>query len=136
MSQDELFEITPDVAAVLQHAPDPELRRRWPRSLAALFDVADAALRDQGMDPRESEAMAARVVMALSLYHGGHHFYLPRGKSLEKAIRDRIIHNRWQRGGFSVDEAAAEYGMTPTRILQIIKEQSVLWRERHQPKLL
>lgn len=133
--QGEMFELTPADIDVLNHAIDIEVRDKWRESLAGMLDVAAAALRQKGFDHDEASALAAFVMHALAIYHGGRHFYLPKNGYLEKAIRDRQLFHAWMRGEQDPWQLADEHGVTYTRVMQVIQEQRGLWRKKHEPQL-
>lgn len=137
--QPELFELTDDEAEQLAHAvdllEDPDVKCKWPHSLAGMLDVAAAVLRREALDTDLAESLAGKVIVALSRYHGARQHYLPTSDLLELALRDRNLYWRWMRCCATPDQLAAETGLTYTRIMQIIAEQRKLWRKRHEPGL-
>jgi len=135
VNQPELFEITDDMATLLEHAADPEHKDKWEESLAAMFDVAAAIFRREGLNDNDAANLAGKAVHGLAKYHGGRHFYLPRNESLDRAIRDRVMFHRWMNGQATPEQLADEQDMTYTRVMQIIAEQRALWRRKHEPGL-
>lgn len=139
MSQSELFELTPEEAAELQataeHLHDPDIRAKWPRSLAEHQDVLTAVLVADGIDPARAVDLAAKQVITLARHIGAQQHYLPNNDALDTAVRDRRAFQRWMRGLAKPDELAEEMGVTYQRVMQILAAQRSLWRKRHEPEL-
>lgn len=133
--QQEMFELSAEEAALLDQVIDPEIRHRWPESLAAMLDVVAAAFRSDGTPPDKAMRLAGKAMHALALYHGGRVFYLPRNAEAEYAIRDREIFDAWMRGQATPDQLAGRYRISYVRTMQIIAEQRGLWRKKWAPEL-
>ena len=132
MSDRDLFgDDVPDDA--LEHMMSPEVRAKWPKALANLVDVVEAAHRRAGDDKDLARDRAFITVRALSRYAGGRQLYMPKGDVLERALRDREI---WERHrGNNVDDLAEAYGLTVVQVYSILAEQRALHRQRMQPPL-
>ena len=132
MSDRDLFgDDVPDDA--LEHMMSPEVRAKWPKALANLVDVVEAAHRRAGDDKDLARDRAFITVRALSRYAGGRQLYMPKGDVLERALRDREI---WERHrGNNVDDLAEAYGLTVVQVYSILAEQRALHRQRMQPSL-
>jgi Mor family transcriptional regulator len=138
--QDELFALSAEEAEQLvdmaELLDDPDIKRKWPHSLAGMADVAASVLRsEEDLGVERAERLALKVIVALSRYHGARQFYLPTSEALELALRDRRMHWRWMQGRATPEQLADETGLTYTRIMQILAEQRRLWRKRHEPGL-
>ena len=138
-SAPDLFPIDDEAAALLAHTrlmlDDPEIRARWPQTLADFLDIGAAALIRAGVPQDQALVWAAHVVIAQAHYRGGDHWYLPRGETLTTAVRNRLGFQRWFLGRATVADLKEEWGTTETRVFQIIAEQRELWRKRHAPQL-
>lgn len=130
---DDLFEAEGIPEDVLDHLDEAEIRRAWPVTLVNMLDVAQAALRREGLDEPQASRLAACILQALSHYHGGRMWYLPRGERLANALRDRKIFEQMRRGGAKA--LAAEHRLTEQRIYEIYREQRALFQRRHQREL-
>lgn len=120
-------------ADALEHMMSPEVRAKWPKALANLVDVVEAAHRRAGDDQELARDRAFITMRALSLYAGGRQLYMPKGDVLERALRDREI---WERHrGNNVDDLAEAYGLTVVQVYSILAEQRALHRQRIQPSL-
>ncbi|MCJ8285122.1 Mor transcription activator family protein [Halomonas sp.] len=127
----EMFSDLPDDA--LEQLQDPEITKKWPQALTDMLTVIEAAYRRSGDDHETARGRAFLAVRALSHFHGGHIFYLPKGQQIDRALRDREI---WERhDGQNVAELAKAYGLNEVRIYKILAEQRLLARRRHQPDL-
>lgn len=124
------FEIPDDA---LERLEDPEIIKRWPQSLADMLMVIESAYRRAGDDDETARMRAFVAVRALAIFHGGRIFYLPKGKQIDRALRDREI---WERhDGHNVAELAREFELNEVHIYRILAEQRKLARKRHQPDL-
>lgn len=133
--QDDLFGIDPNDATLLEQVIDPEVRHKWPESLAAMLDVVAAAYRADGMETTQAAKLAGKAMHSLAKYHGGRMFYLPNNREAECAIRDREIFHAWMRGKLSAADVAERYRISYARANQIIAEQRGLWWRKHNPAL-
>ena len=133
--QNELFELDENDAALLDQVIDPEVRHKWPESLAAMLDVVAAAFRADGLPADRAARLAGKAMHALAIYHGGRMFYLPRNSEVEYAIRDRQLFHLWMTGQATAPELASRYRMSYQRAMQIIAEQRGLWQRKHAPPL-
>lgn len=110
---------------------DQASRRRWPKDLAAIVMVVEAAL--QRRPGRTDFAVAAEVTLEISRYAGGRQLYIPTGRRLETALRDADIYRRARRG--NIEALAQEFGLTVTAVYEIIREQRALYVKKVQPPL-
>lgn len=133
MSQELFDDKLPDDA--LDHLDDPEIRARWPQALVDMLDVMANALARQIDDQDQARKLATVALRALARYHGGRMFYLPKGDSLERALRDKAIWEAHDGRRATVQELAARHGLTEQQIYSILREQRALHRRRIQPTL-
>lgn len=133
MTQESLL---PDVHLpedALAHMDDADVRQAWPRNLVAMVDVVMARLRRLGVDDETARQHAAAAMHALSEYHGGRQFYLPKGDTLEIALRNKRLWDEFT--GHNVEQLAERYGLTFVQVYNILREQRALHRKRVQPDL-
>lgn len=135
MSQPDLFDIDEDVTALLEHVAEPEHLEKWKKTLSEIFDVAAAVFRREGFDEVRAAELAAKTIHAIAWYHGGRFIYLPTNQSASLAVRDRTMFHAWMTGKATPEQLADKHGISYTRVMQIIAEQRVLWRRRHEPEL-
>lgn len=105
----------------------------WPATLAQMVEVTCAALERSGMDEKGAESLSRVVVLAQAHYIGGRSLYLPRGKVLEAALRDLEIYRASRRG--NTEALARKYGLTDRAVQKIVRKQTLLRRDRLQPRL-
>ncbi|WIX34938.1 Mor transcription activator family protein [Salinicola sp. JS01] len=129
----DMFPEIPDDA--LEHMADPEIISKWPQKLTDLLHVVEQRFRDAGADEQQARYIAFQVVRVLSTHHGGQTFYLPRGKRLETALRDREIFETFSGTRGSVSELARRHQLSEMHVYAIIAEQRDLHRRRYQPAL-
>jgi len=130
--QDELFELDDDLGALLEKVADlPEQSfNNWPKLLQDLYAVLNACLKRNGMSFDEASKLTRQLVTAQAHYYGGRHWYLPKNLSLDKALRDCEI---WQRfNGQNHRQLAKEYKLTDQAIYNIIKTQRQIELSRRQ----
>lgn len=132
MSNQDLFgdEVPADA---LEHMQSPEIRAKWPKALADLVSVIEAAHLRAGDAPEIAQRRAFVTVRALSHYAGGRQLYMPKGEILERALRDREIWSRYN--GRNIDDLVAEFDLGFVQVYSIIAEQRALHRQRIQPSL-
>lgn len=132
MSTEDLFgDEIPDDA--LEHMQSPEIRAKWPKALADLVSVIEAAHLRAGDAPEVAQRRAFVTVRALSNYAGGRQLYMPKGDVLERALRDREIWGKYT--GRNIDDLAESFDLTVVQVYSIIAEQRALHRQRIQPSL-
>lgn len=105
----------------------------WPGVLRAMLDVTALSLRRAGIEAERAEELARLVMAAQAFYVGGRNIYLPAGDDLKRALEYDEIFHAARRGNIEV--LAARYGVTPRRISQIVREQTLLRRAKMQPQL-
>jgi len=120
-------------ADALEHMQSPEIRAKWPKALADLVSVIEAAHLRAGDAPEVAQRRAFVTVRALSNYAGGRQLYMPKGEILERALRDREIWSRYN--GRNIDDLVAEFDLGFVQVYSIIAEQRALHRQRIQPSL-
>lgn len=111
---------------LLAGAPDDVLddRVRWPRELAFLAEHAEAAMIRLGVNKMLAVRLANVVLTQLAFAAGGRQFYLPAGKLLGNALRDREIWHHFT--GRNVSELAIKYKLTEVHVYSILKRQRAL----------
>lgn len=125
---DELDRLTALAGSTAAQNPD-----KWPRLLANMLDVVDAAFRRQGLAAAQAGSLARLAMLALAKYHGGVSFYLPSGEEIERALRDDEI---WRDiGPLSAEDLARRHEISVQRVYQIYAEQRALRKARQQPGL-
>lgn len=114
----------------MSQIPTPELKAKWPKSLAELCDVLTHELVRQKHAQPEAGLLANKLAAALAHYMGGRAVYLPTGDTLFQALRNNAIYNEWK--GNNIDDLSRKYGLSNPQIYAVIAEQRVLHRKRHQ----
>lgn len=121
-----------------RHRDAPEGRRkRGLKLLVEMIDVETAEFQAAGHDDEAARKLAVMVVRSLARYFGGRMAYLPVGQALEDALRDKYIWDTHHRSPWrdTVQRLARQFGLTETRIYQIIEEQRSLYVARVQHSL-
>lgn len=130
----EPFELEAQSAAELAEAACGKAgTAHWPATLRDMLDVSALALRRGGVEPEQAEELARVVVAAQAFYVGGRNIYLPAGEDLKRALEYDEIFHAARRGNY--EALARRYGVTPRRIAQIVREQTLLRRARMQARL-
>lgn len=94
----------------------------WPELLDELVDVCTAVLEERGVRRgNDAEAEAQALVLAIAQYVGGTRIYIPTGERVRIAIRDLTIWRTYD--GTNVRLLARQYGLTETRVYQILVDQ-------------
>jgi Mor family transcriptional regulator len=128
------FRLEPEAAAELAgNVARTRDDARWPQLIVDLIEVQTAALVHMGLPEEQAERYARAMVIAQSLYQGGRHLYLPRGKQLEQALRDDEIYRAHRRG--NTEALARRYDLTERQVQNIVKRQLELHRARVQMPL-
>lgn len=130
---DPLFTEPDDVAALASLAAVQESAVKWPKLLANMVDVANAALVRDGLAAQQASHYARVVMFALGQYFGGVTTYIPTGDNLRRALRDDTIFRRC--GKEAPVTLAREYGLSEQRVYQIVGEQLAMRRKSVQPDL-
>lgn len=128
-----LFTAPDDVAALASLTATQESAVKWPKLLANMVDVANSALRRDGLPAQQAGHYARVVMLALGQYCGGVTTYIPTGDALRRALRDDAIFRRC--GKETPVDLAREYGLSEQRVYQIVGEQLALRRKAVQPDL-
>jgi len=113
---------------------DEDKRKRGLKMMLEMVDVVADEIRRETGDAEHSEAYALMAVRTIANYFGGRMAYLPAGKTLRDALRNREIwkaHNRKPTRD-TVLQLATEYGLTEARVYQILEEQRALYVARVQ----
>lgn len=107
---------------------DPD-HRRWPQRMAEMCDVlTDAFQRLGGLGKPQALDLARIGIAELGHYFGGRLVYLPRGKALQRALRDARIHAEFT--GHNHHELADRYDLSVASVYKILERQAELRRQR------
>ncbi len=117
----------------LNQLPPVEVLEAWPKTLRDLMDVYTAKWLRRGFADDEAEKMAFDVVKELSLYCGGRPLYIPQGKQLTTAFRDRSIFKEFET--IKTADLAKKYNLTVTQIYNIYHKQRSLFIKKRQSDL-
>lgn len=132
-SPDDNFDLGFDVPADALDYLDPEILKKWPQGLSDMLTVIEAAYVRGGDDAKTARRRAFAAVRAISAFAGGRSLYVPQGRQLDRALRDREI---WERHtGGNIPQLVEDYELTEAQIYSIIAEQRKLARARHQADL-
>lgn len=118
----------------LDDIPD-EVRKKWPRDLANLIDIYDAALKRMGVDDDQARRIAHTLLAEQSMYCGGRHIYMPKGDRFKQAVRDVELFRDWHDRGIVPDELATRYKLSTQHVYRIINEQRRIHLRKVQPEL-
>jgi len=125
---------TCDAVDLIEHLGDdvpPE--HRWPKTLADLFRVLEAANRRAGM-PADRAALDARDrVILIGEYFGGRMVYIPKGDTLRTAALHALIWAEFK--GNNQEDLAERFGINIVTIYDILKQQRRLFQRRIQGRL-
>ena len=123
-----------DLLAHLDEIPD-DVRKKWPKDLAALIDLYQASLQRMGYDEKDAKKIAHTLLAEQAMYCGGRHVYIPKGDRFRQAVRDIDLFNDWHDRGVMPDELAIKYKLSTQHVYRIIKEQRAIHMKRVQPGL-
>ena len=123
-----------DLLAHLDEIPD-DVRKKWPKDLAALIDLYQASLLRQGYDEKDAKKIAHTLLAEQAMYCGGRHVYIPKGDRFRQAVRDIDLFNDSHNGGIVPDELAIKYKLSTQHVYRIIKEQRLINLRKVQPEL-
>jgi len=140
--QDDLYpdaHVPDDALEVLAEyrGQEEDTRKRGLKMLLEMVDVVADTIRRETGDAEHSEAYALMAVRSIADLFGGRMAYLPAGKTLRDALRNREIwkaHNRKPTRD-TVLQLAKEYRLTEARVYQILDEQRALYVARVQHNL-
>ncbi|MDI3325596.1 Mor transcription activator family protein [Pontibacterium granulatum] len=119
----------------LDEIPD-DVRKKWPKDLAALIDLYQASMQRMGYEEKEAKKIAHTLLAEQAIYCGGRHVYIPKGDRFKQAVRDIELFNDWHDRGIVPDELATRYKLSTQHVYRIIKEQRTIHMKRVQPSLL
>jgi Mor family transcriptional regulator len=112
---------------------DPE---RWESTLADIADVLITELAQAGTP--DAKALGCRLTLKLCQERGGAMFYLPRGDSLRRAVRDLEIWHDYDgtvMGKSGSVALAKRYALSEIHIYRIVARQRGLHRAQTQSEL-
>lgn len=122
-----------DDATAAAHAEIDVPDEKWPAKLAEWVDLLARDAVRRGKTVEQAVASARNTVMLLAHHEGGRPFYLPRGDSLQQALRDReiyLLHN-----GTNGEALADRFGLTLRHVQRIYAEQRALHIRKRQRRL-
>ena len=128
--QHDLFGAQPDDSLI--HAIDQgefSDPARWPLALAEMTDRIIQTLGELGHTPEQARLTGQRIAADLAIHHGGSHFYMPKGDSLKRSLRDQRIwaeHDGTVHGPAGVKALARKHRMSDMAIYKILKTQRQL----------
>lgn len=122
---------------LLEHLPQisDEARLKWPRDLAALLSIYQAAVQRLGYSLKEAETLAHALITQLAMYCGGRYIYLPKGDALEKTIRDLRLFADWRDNQHTPEMLVQKYKISLQHVYRIINQQRHYHLQKHQPAL-
>lgn len=124
-SEDELTKLLDRIDDI----PEQEVRLLWSKLLADIYDLFVYEL-SRNQVP-QSQTLAAKLAGALAFHYGGRSCYLPTGERLKVGLVHNQLFHEWHSKA-SISELAKKYGLTDSRVYQVINEQMRLHRNRHQ----
>ena len=122
-----------DMDDALAHSAARVPDDKWPIRLAEIVDGLVVLFARMGRDEQAAINEAQTVAKWLANNQGGRPLYLPRGDSLDLALRNRAIYIR-HRGNMG-EQLADEYGLTLRQIQAIVAEQHALQVRKRQGNL-
>lgn len=138
MSNGELFENDTDKldpAKILANMEDPAIKHRWEGTLKEMVEIAELELAQRLPEkPEQAAELARAVVFAICNTMGGSVLYLPRGTTLQNAIRDAALFRDWRDHNIGPLELVRKYKITSPTVYAIIARQRALHR-RSEPDL-
>ena len=132
---DDLFGLDDKNNDILGHLDDEALHEKhaWPGDLVELSEVIRAQLKREGVKDDKVYRQMERVLLAMSFLCGGRNFYLPRGKYIKIALRNKRIYDSFN--GKNVNELGRQFNLTPQQIYGVLRKQRQLHRDRIQHNL-
>lgn len=96
--------------------------QKWPERLAEFHDVIEHYFKEVlKVEKEEAHKHADGVTTVLAKHFGGRPFYMPKGKSLDRSLRDQQIYKKFT--GRNQDELAEEYDLSVAQIYAIVARQ-------------
>ena len=121
--------------------PDPlagmiaqDIEHVWPQMLVDVLNLTRDALVAAGATPDQARHAAIVMVRTMANYNGGRSVYLPRGQSLDDAIRDHSMYSAWSKGA-AIADLMREHTLTEQCVYRIIARERELHRKKVQPGL-
>lgn len=109
--------------------PEQEIKQLWSKLLADIYDLFVYELQRNKVP--QAVPLAAKLAGALAFHYGGRSCYLPVGERLKIGLAHNQLFHEWH-NKVSISELAKKYGLTDSRVYQVITEQMRLHRNRHQ----
>ncbi|WP_178860787.1 Mor transcription activator family protein [Thiomicrorhabdus cannonii] len=99
--------------------------QKWPERLAEFHDVIEHYFKEVlKQDKDVAHKHADGVTTMIAKHFGGRPFYMPKGKSLDRSLRDQQIFKRFT--GHNQDKLAEEYDLSVAQIYAIVARQHQL----------
>jgi len=108
---------------------DEEEEERWPEAVRQMYDLFKHELEKAGVD----DSIAINLISATCQNFGGMQFYLGRGKSLERHLRNLKIWNDFN--GNNVPELIKKYDASYSQVYRVIKKMRQRELNKRQPQL-
>lgn len=134
-AQPDMLGITADAtpeSLVEQDLRDPS-SAKWPRELAAMVAVVEAAFVRAGLPATDAIELATTGVLAIGEYRGGRLVYIPRGDALRTGLRHIKAWRMWR--GNNIEDVMAFLGVTEVRAYKVLAEQRALHSGKLQRRL-
>ena len=103
---------------------ETEVKDKWPALIVEIIDLLKTARVSQGATEDQAKSEALDLTELLCKTFGGMQVYLPKGRQLEVAVRNKKIWNDFT--GDNVPNLTIKYDLTQVRIYEILKEQRQL----------
>lgn len=105
----------------------------WPGDLVELSEVIRSQLEREGVANEAMYRQVDRILLAMSFLCGGRNYYLPSAQRVKNALRDKRIYDEFN--GRNHRALARQYKLSEQKIYAILRQQTVLHRQRLQPRL-
>lgn len=103
----------------------------WPKRLVELIDVVTHTLvQKHSLSLPDARRQARDITIAIAQCFGGMQLYLPFGKTLELAVRNKAIWNDFN--GSNIEQLVRTYRLTKVQIYNILAHQRALHVSEHQ----
>lgn len=113
------------------HQHDSTEVHHWPKRLVELIDVVTNTLvQKHSLELSDARHQARDVTIAIAQCWGGMQVYLPFGRTLTNAIRNKEIWNDFT--GNNIDDLVRSYRLTKVQIYNILAQQRALHVTKNQ----
>lgn len=108
--------------------------QKWPERLAEFHDVIEHYFKEVvKLEKTDAHKHADGVTTVIAKHFGGRPFYMPKGKSLTRSLRNQEIFKKFN--GRNQDALAEEYDLSVAQIYDIVNKQYKLRHKKLQPPL-